>query len=446
MPNRTLLAASCALLLPLAVAAQTAPGAGIGRAETQAVEGGAPPIPAASTLPVRQCLENWIQGQSLVLGPNPRPGSGTMFVATEVAEVRAPRGSAQWVAAREAGFTRAELQTRSALASFVATEIRSNRSVDIFAAGADEPPPPTRPATERISNAERLSTLTGLALDDAIRQFNPNWNGANMTEEQRRAQAVQQQVRVRESIAARARLFTSGAFTAYQCEGPNDENTYSVGVVMFWSSRLQAISQMLVDPSVRLPPAPPGLPLNEQFAARARENADWLAFTGGTRVWTDERGQRVVVGFGAVAATGLASVDEQRARLRALAAIQRFAGERIESRSTEDSDFADRTTGEGTRTFDASAFEQRIESRANQISLSGVHTVTTWRGRHPAGDVNMQVVVLRWSPDSAAAGQALGREIREGQQGQAPAARAPDRVPPTGAPTRQGAGSNAADF
>lgn len=444
MQNRTLLAASCLLLLPFAATAQTAPGASVGRAETQAVEGGAPPVLAAGT-DVRTCLGTWIREQQLQEGPNPRPAGGTMFVATDIAEVRAPRGSAQFVSAREAGFTRAELQTRNALAAFVATEVRSARSVDIFAAGADDPPPPARPATEQISNAERLSTLNGLALDNAIRQFNPSWNGANMTEEQRRAQAVQQQVQVRESIAARARLFTSGAFTAHQCEGTNTEGTYSVGVVMLWSSRLQTVSQMLVDPSVRLPPAPPAPPLAEQFAARGQAAPDWLAVTGGTRVWTNERGERVVVGFGAVAATGLASVDEQRARLRALAAIQRFAGERLESRSTEDSEFTDRTTGAGTRTFDAGSFEQRIEARANTISLNGVFPVTTWRGRHPWGDVNMQVVVLAWTPSSAASGQALGQEIRDGQA-RAPAARAPERGSPSGAPMRQGASSNAADF
>ncbi len=54
-----------------------------------------------------------------------------------------------------------------------------------------------------------------------------------------------------------------------------------------------------------------------------------LAYTMGARVFTDENGERVVIGFGVAPQTSLMPADRSRASLAAMAAIQRFVSERL---------------------------------------------------------------------------------------------------------------------
>jgi hypothetical protein len=267
------------------------------------------------------------------------------------------------------------------------------------------------------ANADRLNTLTGLALDNAIRQFEPAWNGGSLTDEQKRQQAVKLRGEVVGRVAARSEVFAAGAFTVAQCEGTDADGNYAVLVGLLWSNKLAHIAEAIYDPRVELPPERPEHSLVDQFAARAAEHPDWMAFAEGARIWTNERGERVVVGFGVAPGSSLPAADHAQARLRALAAIQRFVGEKVVAGETGSESFAHQENAAGQQqTFDPSVFRQLIEAKARDMRLTGVAEAAAWRGKHPWGNTTMQVVALSWTPSASGVAQELRSALHEAEQ------------------------------
>jgi hypothetical protein len=431
-------------------------------AEAAAVNGTVqtPPSPTAT---VGECWSSWQAGQTLpgghkiVEGVNQGSDGGTLFLASGEAQVRPEQGSRSWVAGRSAAFLQAELAARKHLADYIGTDIRSSRSASLFKAGGDAPPPDLEQPATQLSNADKLTTLTGLALDQAIRQFDPKWNGAGLTEDQKRQQAVTLRTATAERIAARSEVFAAGAFTVATCEGPDADGHYTMLVGMLWSSKLARIAEAMYDPRVTLPPLPPQPSIADQFAAATAEHPDWMAFAQGARVWTNEHGERVVVGFGVAPGSSASAVDHAQARLRALAAIQRFVGEKIVGGSAANGAFADQETAAGQmQTFDASDFHQRIEATAREVRLTGVYEIGAWRGKHPWGGTPMEVVALAWTPSGAIAAQTADTALQaaaahEQRQGGVPSAAPPGSdigaAPgPMAAPVRAGPSSDASSF
>ena len=121
---------------------------------------------------VDQCWASWKQEEHLHEGSNDRPDGSIVYLGVSASEVRGNVGGSSWIAARGAAFTRAELQARAALAKKIGTDLRSRRSVAAYKAGGDQSPP-SPDQSSSPSNVERLQTLTGLALDSAIREFDP---------------------------------------------------------------------------------------------------------------------------------------------------------------------------------------------------------------------------------------------------------------------------------
>lgn len=417
----------------------------------------------AATPTLSECWTSWLSnqhlpgGKRLTLGSNQRQEGGPLFVARGTFPVRGEKGTAAWLPSRSAAFTQAELAARRDMAEYIAAEVRSSRSASMFKGGADQPPPDLDAVATQLSNADKLATLTGLALDDAIRNFDPKWNGAGLTDQQKRQQAVTIRNETTERIAARSAVFASGAFTAMQCEGPDEEGAYSVQVGLLWSNKLAKIAEAVYDPRVTLPPETPESPLAEQFAALTSSSADWMAFAQGARVWTNEQGERVVVGFGVASGSSVRAADHAQARLQALAAIQRFVGEKVVTGSTSREEFADQETASGQRrTFDSSVFRQRIDAESKQVKLSGVAEVGDWRGKHPWGGTMMQVVALSWTPSSSAAAQNLGTALQAAEQRAARQGRLPDATDsggspavapsPSAAPVRSGPSSKASSY
>ncbi len=125
-------------------------------------------------------------------------------------------------------------------------------------------------------------------------------------------------------------MFASGAFTVVQCEGPSREDggKYHVLAGLIWTPKLAGRGDDLEsDPHDTARDAAGAC--RQQFEAIKAENPDWLAYTMGTRVFTDENGERVIVGFGVAPQTSLMPADRSRANLAAMAAIQRFVSERL---------------------------------------------------------------------------------------------------------------------
>lgn len=390
--------------------------------------------PGGTAPSVDQLWRAWLRDEGKRDGENRLPDGTSSFISHASVRISAKPGDRNWVAAKTAAFESAELLAREALASTVGARLKSDRSFLQGQQGGQNPPPAFVQATRELSNAERLRTLTGRALDEAIRQFDPTWDGTGQTEEQRQARAVRAYMDFRARIASRSAVYVAGAVVPVQFEGNDPDGKLTVLVAMAWSERLARISEGLWAPIVPEREAP-----DRSIAARVEEeerrDPAWLASANGVRLWRDERGETVLVAFGAVGTSSVPSADVSRAKLYALAAMQRFVGEQIAAGQDETSSLSFRETADGRQaTFDNATYQQVVRARAAEVTISGAEQVADWRGRHPQGEVPMQVVAMAWSPSRNAGAQALGARLSEAEEKARRAA-----VPPGGGDMGAGA-------
>lgn len=360
---------------------------------------------------IEACWKDWLSTEGLQEGKNER-GNYFILVSKQTAAVLEPRGSRNWLAARQAMFSYAELEARKSLAETIRTTIRSDRASAIKTFGGDEAPPSLKPTVEQLSLSDKALVLADKAVDAEIRKYDSKWTGDTADKKEKIAKL---QVKLDQNIASSTELFASGAFTAMQCEGPSeqDDGKYAVLVGLIWSPKLQEIAEAIWNPAATIPLAPAGVSVKEQFASAAASNPDWMAFTEGVRVYTDDKGERVVVGFGVAPRTSLAAADQGRARLHALAAIQRFLGEKIVAQSTAKNRFEGREfTDDTTTSFDSSEYSSRISAVSKEVQLVGTADVGSWRGEHPWSKAGMQVVAVAWSQAWAKDSQVIGDQMR----------------------------------
>lgn len=409
---------------------------------------------------VEACWEEWRVREGLEEGKNQRGDSFVLLSQTQESVMEDSK-SRNWVSARNAAFNQAEIQARAKLAQTISSTLQSERSLIVSQFGGDDSPAALKQAADELSIADKARVLAGKALDDQIKRFDPKWDGSGLSDEQKRNMAVTLQARVQQNMARSARIFASGAFTAIQCEGAStqDKGRYAVLVGLVWSKKLSAVAEAIWNPSLKLKAENPQRPLREQFAAFQAENADWLAYTSGARVFTDENGERVIVGFGVAPQSSMMSVDGGRAGLQAQVAIQRFVGEVVEANDElkeiyERREFAN----ESSRSFDNSSFSQRVTLRSKDLKLAGATEVATWRGEHPWSGARMHVTAVAWTPrwaaDSKATGDAMkAAEQRMDRQGAVPSPQQGPRGAQSGvarggaaAPAKAGARSTTSDF
>lgn len=406
---------------------------------------------------VEACWEKWKNQEGLKEGKNERSGH-LVLLSYSQESINQELEAASWLTARKLAFETAELNARAQLAGTMASEIKSDRSVAQRMFGGDDAAPALENTVKQLSIAEKTQVLAGKVLDNEISKYAPDWNNAASTQQKREA-VVKLQAKLQEDIAAHSELYAAGAFTVAQCEGQStsEGGKYSVLVGLIWSPKLAKIAEAIWNPSLKLSPEPPQHSLSEQFAAFADENPNWLAYTMGARVFTDEMGEHVVVGFGVAPQSSMMSVDKRRAGLEALAAIQRFVGEKVEANSEENERFERReyTNGESS-SFDTSAFINNVKARSQDMKLAGVAEVASWRGTHPWSNAKMQVVAMAWTPkwsvDSVQAAAMMQTiEKRMNGQGAVPVSSSADpkkRYKGSGSavPAHTGAASSTHDF
>ena len=362
---------------------------------------------------VGSCWQEWLDKNELVEGFNEATDKSPMrFVAHGSATINTnPSEGEKWVDDRAAQFSSAELQARDNLAKFISTMVSSGRSREIYKGGGDNIPPATAKVATEMSIADKALTLTTKALDEEIKKYDPNWDGTGRTDEERKQEVLKAQAEVKENSELFSRVMAAGAMTPIQCEGPNNDKKYSVYVGLIWSQKLAAISAAITDPSFELPVEKPGLALKERFAQLDKEDPNWMAATLGVRVFTDENGRRVVVGFGSSPASFDEGIDEDAARDQAINAIQRFVAENVVAKGKQDGTFATRSTNNGTKTYDAKTYTNSVVAEAPRQKIEGMSTAKTWRGKHPFSGALVSVVAVKWTQDGAKSARVMNNAM-----------------------------------
>ena len=191
-------------------------------------------------------------------GANFASDGSLRYVAKAQEVVKASVGAKSWVAARKVAFSEADLQARKQFANYFESEISSGQKLSLLKAGGDEIPALNN-ISEALSLADKASMLSGLALDNEIRKFEPDWDGNGKTDEQRRAEAVRLQLLSQQYIAARSAVFLTGTVVVAQCEGPasNDGTVtagrYEVLVGIVWSPKLAYRALGMLNPNIKPP-------------------------------------------------------------------------------------------------------------------------------------------------------------------------------------------------
>lgn len=414
--------------------------------EDAALLGGALPERPSEHGSVEACWSKWLAAEGLHEGKNDRNGHTIVVSQGKVAVGEEP-GSRNWLVARDAKVSLAELNGRKQLAETIRLTIQSDRSAAIKMFGGDDAPPSMRPVAEQLSLADKSRVLADKAVDAEIKKYDPKWSGgANKTEKLATLQA-----KIDENISTSTAIFASGAFTVVQCEGPSaeDDGKYSVLLGMIWSPTLAKVAESIWNPAVVVTTSSPDMSLSDHFASLSKDNPDWMAYTSGARVFTNEKGERVVVGFGVAPKSSLMVADKDRARLSAYAAIQRFLGEKLVANSElhkqlEQRDYTDNSSA----SFDTSGYQQHISMVSKDFPLIGAAEVGSWRGEHPWSKAGMQVVAVAWSQSWAADSREIGKLMKAAEQGMTrqgavPQATQAESSRPSNAPAATGAKSGA---
>jgi hypothetical protein len=183
-------------------------------------------------------------------------------------------------------------------------------------------------------------------------------------------------------------------------------------VALVWSTKLGQIAKAIAIDGVKAPIGEPSSTLQEQLLEQAKANPNWLASASGARVWTDEKGMPIVLGFGSAPATSSVTIDRGRATLAARVAIQRFVAETVVGNEDLKERFTREQATDGReRTFDSGMYDNRVRAKSESLQLRGTAVVKDWFESHPIGNVKMQTVIVAWTPDSMAQARDLEKQM-----------------------------------
>jgi len=387
------------------------------------------------------------------------------FRILSFAEAAVPDGPAnRFMERRGITFNRAVLQAKSDLARQVSVAIESDQMLEFLERNPDVAPPMLEEATRPVSTADRARQLANLTLDDQIRRFDPTWNGAGRTDEERRSRLARSQESYRNNIRTNSRLFTSGAMSVCVFDGMNAQGQLVLGVGMLWSIRSQKIAQSIIDANIVISPAP-YRSVRDQINDTIAQNPNFLATAYGLQITRDEKGDAVILAYVSVDQSSSGFRNEGLTRDLATQMLQAFVAEQVVADTDLKGLLSVQTQQDNSnRTFNSSSYENRVSTTAPRMTISGISVVRQWQGMHPSIRTPVYARVFAWSPSSRAAAtrvqemsdtqrQALDRAVGS------PNAATPNTVRPSvgetergtsggtqAVPTRRGQSTNLSDF
>jgi len=159
----------------------------------------------------------------------------------------------------------------------------------------------------------------------------------------------------------------------------------------------------------------------------------------GVRAYINQKGEHVLLAFGQSGVEVLAGREDKafelagkKARLRAMAAMRTFMGEKIAFSSTGElkevlalyvRKYQGDTDIQDYRSI--SQFHEKIQAISNKQRITGLQNLLTRELTHPFTDKPMVLKVISWSPSTQARAQELKRTMEHG-------AESVDRPKPTG--------------
>jgi hypothetical protein len=349
--------------------------------------------------------QKYLSEKGIREGANKRSDGSVFLIAYGSAKVGKPLDDSKFMQVRNLAYTGAVLDAKSMMTEYLSMEINSNRSFLIESFG-NEVAPALIETVKPLSIMDKASKLTGLALDNEIKKFDPDWDGTNKSDAERNVRLAEARELVELNLSSKARAFLQGTTPIFNAEGPDDEGDYSVVVGLVWSPRSTLVAESVYNPTSP-PPAGPkkSMSIGQRLNALSDEE---IAGTLGLRIWWDEKGQPIVMSFGQAKGTGSSTLARKQSGIMALGAVSQFVAEQIASVNTLAASGDTRFYEDGEfEAFDNSKFQANIVATAKSVSISGISTVLYKKIYHPITNKKIVVNVMSWSPDS----NKLAREL-----------------------------------
>lgn len=372
---------------------------------------------------VNTALQAYLDSKGWTEGRNTK-GDSYFVLVTGVGDVAAPPTHKSFIPSRMRAATKAMLDAKSNLATYLEQDIETAASFSTV-----EPPQDLEPSVEeelemrkqQLNEFERQDNsicakainLIHTKLDNALADAGFD-QSARKAKTQAEYDALQAKVKeivgkdsFKQSIKASAATLISGLQAIYtvECKG-------AIGVVAVWSPLLaEMASSMTTGASVAN--RAPKRPIKEQIPTKA----DTLVNTFGVQQKIDENGALVLVSFAQEGAVSKRRQAEQnaynKAQLQADGMIRNFAGEAVSTSSAleaaeETTDFGDYAPPDYR---DQSSFESFQKAAGAKLKVNGVRTIHRWKAIHPVSGQTVYGIVRAWSPGEAAVARELKAKI-----------------------------------
>lgn len=383
---------------------------------------------------------NWLAEKGLEEGRNIYKGK-MLYVSVGSASVNATPAHKDYIDSRYLAFQRAELEAKAKTAIYLGVDLTTERGSserevnpteraalqEIYEASAG-----LRQNAEKVGVAERINQLfhkaarlTEAKLDQALKK-----TGEDIDKEKQQAQAESAARRDRmqnlrsisdASVKAAASAFSEvqGTQIIQAFEGSYHGN-YQIVVITLWSKNLAQMVKIMESGAAPMKLAPKRA--KENILQQLPENDDALACLTGVRVFINQRGEHVLLAFGQSGVDVIGGrldkayeLADDKARLRAMAAIRQFMGERVAFTATEELSevlalyASNYERGEGEQAYHAvSQFNQMIQAEAAKQRITGIYSVYDKQLIHPFTDRPMVLKVMAWSPES----QAMAQDVK----------------------------------
>ncbi len=388
---------------------------------------------------------NWLMEKGLEEGRNIYQGK-LLYISVGTASVNATPEHKDYIDSRYLAFQRAELDAKAKTAIYLGVDLATERGStereinpaeraalkEIYEAsdGLQENAQKTGVA-DRISRLfDKATQLAEAKLDEALKE-----TGAEV-DEQKEKQTAQKAARQdlmqnlrtidKTSVKAAASAFSEvqGTQIIQAFEGSFQDN-YQIAVITLWSKNLERMVKMMESGT-----APRPLPkkrAKEKILQQLPDSDQELACLTGVRVYINQRGEHVLLAFGQSGVEVIGGRADKayeradnKARLRAMAAIRNFMGERVAFTADEELQetlalyASDYEGGEGKSEYHAiSRFNQKIQAKAKEQKITGVYSVYYKELKHPFTERPMVIKVLAWSPQSQAMAHDVKRMIEQ---------------------------------
>lgn len=390
-----------------------------------------------------QIAEEWLVDKGFEQGRNFRNGT-LYYFSIGAASVNALPDDSRFIESRYLAFQRAELVTKAKTASFIGLDITTDRGSsdrtispqerveleslvntsptlkkNILQTGIAEDVYGLFRKAKRLAEAKLDQALVDSGVDVETEKRVIESERIKRKEKQKRAEKKQHISEASMTAAACALANIQGTQIIQAFEGSMD-GSYQVVVVSVWTQNLQR----MVD-SMSSGRAPYNLPIKkakQEVTRQLPKNAQHLACLSGVRAYINQHGEHVLLSFGQAGVEVIGGRKDKayelagkKARLRAMANIRNFMGEKVAFKNIEQlrevlAMFGTKEEGNEEQEYKAvSQFSELIQAEAKKQKITGIHGLQTFRFNHPFTDRPMVLKVMAWSPAS----QTMAAEVKE---------------------------------